>query len=136
MNTCIYTKKPFEKAAREHVLQNFLGARWTSDSIVCDEVQATFGKTIDAAFEKGLRPVRNLLGTKGGRGGDAPTLRRLNTASGETIDLEPGGKPRLARPIVDAKKLAPGKGWSVSIQLGHKDQAGWVLADLSRNDSV
>jgi hypothetical protein len=132
MNTCIYTKKPFEKAAREHVLQNFLGARWTSDSIVCDEVQGAFGKTIDAAFEKGLRPVRNLLGTKGGRGGEPPTLKSLSTASGETIDLEPGGKPRLARPVVDAKKHASGEGYRVNIQLGHPDQAGWALAELRK----
>jgi hypothetical protein len=132
MNTCIYTKKSFEKAAGEHILQNFLGARWTSDSIVSDEVQTTFGKTIDAAFEKGLRPVRNLLGTKGGRGEKAPTLKRLSAASGETIDLETGGKPRLARPIVKAKKLASGEGYEVSIQLGHKDQAGWALAELRK----
>lgn len=38
MNRCIYTKEYFETADGEHILQNFLGARWTSTEISSNEV--------------------------------------------------------------------------------------------------
>lgn len=132
MPTCIYTGQPFENASAEHILQNFLGARWTSNTIVCDAAQEAFGETIDAAFESGMRPVRNLLGTKGGRGENAPPIKRLSAASGEIIDLEAGGKPRLNRPIVSVKKNASGEDYEVNIQIGDKKQAGWALAELRK----
>jgi len=56
MHTCIYTRTNFASSTGEHILQNFLGARWTSNSIVCNEAQIKFGKTIDSAFEVG-RPL-------------------------------------------------------------------------------
>lgn len=68
MNRCIYSLEDFDEAAGEHILQNFLGARWTSKRISSDPVQDLFGRTIDVALEKGLREIRNLLGTRGGRG--------------------------------------------------------------------
>lgn len=68
MPTCIYSKAKFDLADGEHILQNFLGARWVSNQIVCNEVQKQFGETIDCDLEKALRPFRNLLGSKGGRG--------------------------------------------------------------------
>ncbi len=85
MPQCIYCKGTFDKADEEHILQNFLGARWDSPLIVCNSCQKHFGKTIDVAFEQGLQPIRNLLGTRGGRGGEGPTLKASTTAS-EKID--------------------------------------------------
>ena len=80
----------------------------------------------------GLRPVRNLLGTKGGRGEEAPTIKGLSAASGETVDFESGGKPRLNRPIVIVEKNVSGPGHKVQIKLGHEGQAGWALAELRK----
>src|SRR5271154_6807131 len=100
MNTCIYSKSQFDRATAEHILQNFLGARWTSSTIVCDEVQAAFGKTIDAEFAEALKAFRTILATKSGRGDDPPTLKGLETADGQKIDMQPGGKPRLAKPHI------------------------------------
>ena len=105
MPTCIYTRQVFEKASAEHVLQNFLGARWASDAIVCDAAQEAFGKTIDAAFEKGMRPVRNMLGTKGGRGETAPPIKRLSASSGEVVDLESGGSHGLAVRLYRSRRM-------------------------------
>lgn len=128
MPTCIYHKDCFEKASGEHVLQNFLGARWTSDRIVCDALQAEFGKTIDAAFERGLRPIRTLLGSRGGRGERGPALKGLNMSSGERVDLDPGGRPRLAEPIVKVQPLPEGD--RVSIQAGTAEQIDWAMHKL------
>ena len=36
MHTCIYSKVPFATASAEHILQNFLGARWADATIVSD----------------------------------------------------------------------------------------------------
>lgn len=128
-HTCIYSKVPFADSDAEHILQNFLGARWTSTAIVSNPVQRDFGRTIDVALEQGLQQIRNLLGTKGGRGGAGPTLMRVPTTAGELIDLEPGGKPRIAKPIVVATKRADGKR-VIQITLGTIDQLGWALALL------
>src|SRR4051812_4466642 len=100
MPQCIYCTNPFAKADEEHVLHNFLGARWDSPLIVCNACQKEFGHTIDVAFERGLQPIRNLLGTRGGRGGEGPTLKGQSTLAGETVDLAPGGKPSLSEPEV------------------------------------
>lgn len=98
MFRCIYSLSEFQKSNREHILQDFLGARWASRELVCDELQVQFGRTIDSALEDGLKQVRNLLGTSGGRRGGGPTLKHLPVTTGEYLDLEPGGLPRLSRP--------------------------------------
>lgn len=129
MPICIYCKSAFDKADGEHVLQNFLGSRFTSDKIVCNEHQREFGHTIDVALERGLQPIRNLFGTRGGRRGEGPTLRGLRGAGGERIDFGPGGNPRLAEPIVEVVQLDNGS-YKVRIKVGAVSQLGWSLAKL------
>lgn len=128
--TCIYSKAQFAKASGEHILQNFLGARWTSERIVCDEVQKTFGSTIDKAFEEGIRPIRTLAGTKGGRGGEAPSLKGLDTSDGKTVDLHSGGKPELARPHIKVTKIDENR-QEVSVTADPKDVA-WAIFELKK----
>lgn len=60
---CIYRQQQFETASGEHILQNSMGARWQSNTIVCDEVQRDFATTIDTALEKGFQEFRLLLGS-------------------------------------------------------------------------
>ncbi|HEV2456553.1 MAG TPA: hypothetical protein VGY98_19990 [Verrucomicrobiae bacterium] len=129
MPVCIYSKKPFVKSSKEHILQNSLGARWSSGQIVCDRLQTEFGRTIDSALEKSISPIRNLLGTTGGRGGAGPTLRSVPVTSGETIDLLPGAQPRLAKPIVEITS-ADDNTSKAKIQAGNLDQLNWALAML------
>lgn len=131
MNTCIYSKAAFASASDEHILQNFLGARWTDSTIVCDEVQKLFGETIDPAFEEGVRPIRTLMGTKSGRRDEAPPLKGIQTIAGQKVDLQSGGKPRLSRPHVQCQQ-EPDGGHKVSITLGNASQAGWALAELKK----
>jgi hypothetical protein len=131
MFRCIYSLGEFEKSNGEHILQNFLGARWVSTELVSDELQAEFGRTIDAALEKRLKIVRNLLGTLGGRGGDGPTLKHLSATTGEHLDLEPGGHPRLSRPAMQEKKLPSGQ-IRVSAQVANRQQFDWMLAEVRR----
>jgi hypothetical protein len=126
MPRCIYSKNEFAESDAEHVLQNFLGARWTSREIVCDELQAVFGATIDAALERSLQPIRNLFGTRGGRGGAGPVLRNLQASSGEVLDLEPGFQPRLRQPIVTVTDQPDGR-HLVRMQLGVLGHLGWAL---------
>lgn len=130
MPTCIYSKSEFREASAEHILQNFLGARWKSAEIVCDNVQVQFGHTIDVALERALQPIRVILGTRGGRGGEGPTLKGLASTTGDQFDLEPGAKPRLTRPVLRAKQVSPDRTEvKVAADPAH---ITWALAELRR----
>lgn len=131
MPRCLYTLTQFESANAEHILQNFLGARWRSNSIVCDEQQAIFGSTIDSALEKGLRPIRNLFGTRGGRGESGPIIRKLRASDGELYDLEPGFRVRLHQPIVKTIELTEGQRIA-ELLLGSSKHLDWALSILRR----
>lgn len=126
MNTCIYTKAEFETSTGEHILQNFLGARWTDSTIVCNEVQKDFGDTIDSAFAESLNGFRTLLGTLGGRGGPPPSIKNVKDQQGNTYRLSSGGQPELARPVVDVR-FREGGSADVRITLGNMSQMGWAL---------
>ena len=129
MSRCIYTLREFEVANGEHILQNFLGARWKSKTIVCNEQQSIFSTTIDSALEKALSPIRNLFGTRGGRGEPGSALRKLQGSDGELYDLEPGFRARLNRPIVKMIN-GPAGGRGVQLFLGNLNQLGralWML---------
>jgi hypothetical protein len=125
--TCIYTKKKFADAAGEHILQNFLGARWVSNKICCNEVQEQFGETIDLALEQGLREFRNLLGAKGGRGGDGPSLKNVEDSKGKKYHIQPGGTPYLAEPIIATRHVSADV-YELSIKLGGREQLGWAIS--------
>lgn len=129
MKTCIYTKTEFANADGEHILQNFLGARWVSSDISCNKVQSLFGKTIDSALEQGLRQFRNLLGTKGGRGGEGPDLKNVEDSKGDKYHLLPGGVPVLAQPVIATNQLEDGT-HVVHAKLGDMEQLGWAIAKL------
>lgn len=129
MPRCIYSLDEFDAADGEHLLQNFLGARWTSNTIVCNELQAAFSDTIDSALEEGLRPIRNLFGTQGGRGETGPILQNLRASTGEILDFEPGFRPRLREPIVTSTELSDGRR-QIRLQLGGQRQWGWALSIL------
>jgi len=129
MFRCIYSLQDFEVADGEHILQNFLGARWTSHEIVSNELQAEFGAAIDSALEEGLKPIRNLMGTLGGRGDPGPLLRNLPVTTGEVLDLQPGAKPRLREPVIREQSLQDGR-IQVNAQLGTQKQLNWVFAQI------
>lgn len=129
MKTCIYTKREFASADGEHILQNFLGARWVSHDISCNEVQSMFGNTIDVALEQGLQQFRNLLGTKGGRGGQGPDVKNIKDSEGNKYHMEPGGVPHLAEPSIITNELEDGT-HVVQARLGDMKQLGWAIAKL------
>ncbi|WKZ85078.1 hypothetical protein N5B55_15205 [Ralstonia pickettii] len=132
MYKCIYTGNEFSEADGEHILQNFLGARWTSSEISSNEAQSKFGSGIDAALEQGLREIRNLLGTKGGRGGDGPTLKNVSSSSGTRYALPPGGVPMIAEPVIKTRPLTDGK-HEVQVIMGDMRQVGWAVAKLKQS---
>jgi len=131
MNTCIYSKEKFGNASSEHILQNFLGARWTSNTIATNAVQEKFGKTIDVALEQGLQSIRNLFGTKGGRGAIGPSLKNIESSQGGKYHVEPGGKPKLAEPFIKSTPLESG-GHEVQVKLGSMNQLEWAIAKIKQ----
>lgn len=134
MPRCIYSLAKFESANGEHILQNSFGARWRSNSIVCNELQDEFSRTIDLALEKGLRPIRSLLGTCGGRGEPAPTIKNLQASSGDVYNLEPGFRARLRKPVVKVIEM-PGGRRAAEMLLGSvKHQLDWALSILRREE--
>lgn len=97
MNVCIYSGEKFETATKEHILQASLGTRWTSDKLICDEMQKQFGNGIDKAVSDAVAEIRNLFGAKNGRGVPAKTLKHVKTSVGP-ITLSPGMQPSLEEP--------------------------------------
>ena len=132
MPRCIYTLREFGSASAEHVLQNFLGARWTSRAIVCDEQQAEFGTTIDSALEKALRPIRSLFGTRSGRGEPGPVLRNVRGSNEELYDIAPGFHARLKKPIIQTLDGPEGRR-RAKLLLGDLEQLEWALSILRRD---
>lgn len=129
MTKCIYSGQEFNESDGEHILQNFLGARWTSHEIVCNEVQVEFGRTIDVSLERGLHPLRNLLGTKGGRGNSGPMLKGLSTTQGERVTLPPGKAPSYSEPTVIVSQQQDSR-HKVQMRMSSIKQLGWALAKL------
>jgi len=113
----------------EHILQNFLGARWVSHEIVSDDLQRTFGRGIDVDLEKSLRVIRNLMGTRGGRGGDGPTLKSLMTTGQHIVNLLPGGRVQMAAPILKEIDLPNGEK-QVRVTAATPEQFAWALAQI------
>jgi hypothetical protein len=129
MFRCIYSLTEQEHSDGEHILQNFLGARWTSHQIVSDDLQRAFGSGIDVDFEKCLQVIRNLLGTRGGRGGDGPTLKGLATTGEHEVNLLPGGNVQMAAPILKEIDLPNGQK-QVLINAATPEQVAWALAQI------
>jgi hypothetical protein len=123
---CIYRREPFQDASGEHILQNSMGARWRSSTIVCNEVQTLFAKTIDTALQEGLQEFRLLLGAKGGRRGD-PKAIRVKTTTGKPALLMPGGHAKLASPVVTRSSEVPDQ---FRIAIPEKKDAGRVAAQI------
>jgi hypothetical protein len=131
MNRCIYSKCEFDLADGEHIMQNFLGARWVSNKIVCNDIQEKFGKSIDKSLESGFQVIRNLLGTKGGRGGEGPILKNITSSKGNKYHLRPGGMSQIAKPIITSSPLLNGN-HSIQIKCASKEQFGWAIALLKK----
>ncbi|MCW5115586.1 hypothetical protein B7L17_002070 [Burkholderia cenocepacia] len=129
MNRCIYTKEQFESADGEHILQNFLGARWTSSKISSNQTQHRFGTTIDLALADGLKEIRNLLGARGGRGEPGPSLKNISGSAGTRFTVDPGGKPNIAEPVIKATQMPNGE-HQVQVVMGDVKQLGWAVAKL------
>ncbi|KVD13791.1 hypothetical protein [Burkholderia ubonensis] len=129
MNRCIYTKEQFETADGEHILQNFLGARWTSSEISSNQAQHQFGATIDVALADGLKEIRNLLGARGGRGEPGPSLKNISGSEGTRFTVDPGGKPNIAEPVIKTTQMPDGR-HQVQVVLGDMKQLGWAVAKL------
>ena len=129
MYKCIYSGEEFDKADKEHILQNFLGARWSDNTIVCNRVQKDFGHTIDPGFEIGLKPLRTILGVKGGRGGEPPPIKGLKTKSGGEYNIEAGGHVEIASPISTVTSLEDGRA-EIRIETANEKQFDWAIHQL------
>lgn len=129
MFRCIYSLTEQDHSDGEHILQNFLGARWTSREIVSNDLQRAFGSGIDVDFEKCMQVIRNLMGTRGGRGGDGPTLKGLVTANQQRVNLLPGGKVQMATPLLTELDLPEGQK-QVRIKAETPEQVAWALAQV------
>ena len=110
-------------------MQNFLGARWVSHDIACNEIQSQFGGTIDTSLAHGLRQFRNLLGTRGGRGGEGPDIKNVEDTSGNKYHMRPGGVPFLAEPLIETQELDDGS-HVIRATLGDFKQLGWAVAKM------
>ncbi len=129
MFTCIYSRKECATSSGEHILQNALGTRWTSEAIVCDELQKEFGETIDVELAAALNPFRSLFNVATGRGKPASALRCLDSSAGYQAALEPGGLLAVEEPRVQINVLPDGsKMLSIAARPGNLDWAVHIAA--------
>lgn len=123
---CIFTGVELdEKTTKEHVLQCFTGATWTSNRISSSSVQVLFGKGCDVEMEKSFRFVRNLLGAGSGR----PTSMRgykMTSESGHQFLLK-GGEFILSKPYVSEVEKLPDGTSKVTAVLGAEKQDEWAM---------
>ena len=99
---CAYCLKEFEKAPKEHILQNTFGAKWTSNTISCEECQKYFGKHFDVPCEEHIRLYRNLLNTGTDRERKkVPKINDVQCDNGYSYTLHPGGVPNLSKPHIE-----------------------------------
>lgn len=126
MTGCIYCGSEFKSANGEHILQNSLGARWTSEIVVCNNCQKDFGDTIDPAVAEGFAWLRNVFDVFTGRGKRASTIKKLPTASGRVVDLAPGGVPRLNQPHIGIEEVSPDKAIG-HLSASNRQQLEWGL---------
>ncbi len=126
---CIYSLMEQETSTGEHILQNFLGAKRTSKEIVSNELQKAFGEGIDLDFARALQVIHNLIGTQGGRGGDAPTLRGLSTSGGQKVNLLPGGRVQMAAPVLVEVDLPDGQK-QMKVTVANEKQLDWAIAQI------
>lgn len=131
MHTCIYTRKTFTESTGEHILQNSLGARWTSEKIACNEIQKIFGESIDSDLAEGLSPFRTLLNTGDGRKGSVPSINNIESSDGHQYHMGPGGRPILAKPAIDATKDAEGK-IQARIMVAREKDIPWAMHELNK----
>ena len=131
LNRCIYTKEYFETADGEHILQNFLGARWTSSEISSNKAQHQFGSSIDVALANGLKEIRNILGTRGGRGESGPALKNIRGSEGTKYTVDPGGQPNIAEPVIKTTEMSDGR-HQIQVVLGDVKQLGWAVAKVRK----
>lgn len=95
MKICIFCPSPLDGATKpEHILQDALGGRKTTRSVVCSRCNNTFGAGIDKAFVEQFAGIRNLLQLRSGTGRSAPALRNI-MAGRDKINIEGDGGIRL-----------------------------------------
>lgn len=129
MFRCIYSLTDQESSTGEHILQNFLGARRTSCEIVSNDLQKVFGEGIDLDFARTMQVIQNLIGTKGGRGGEAPTLRGRTTSAGQRVNLLPGGHVQMAEPVLVEVDLPNGQK-QMKVTVSNEKQLDWAIAQI------
>lgn len=79
-------------------MQASLGARWVSDSLICEEMQRHFSGAIDQAVAEAVAHFRTFFGTKNGRGLLPPTIRDVATGDGRLYHVKPGMQPVMVEP--------------------------------------
>jgi len=112
----------------EHIVLNAIGGRLHSKNLLCRQCAPSFDK-IDAQLAKYFNPVANLLKVRRHRGEPQP-IRAEVVNTGEEIFLDPGGKPRMSKPVIDIKE-DNGEA-SISLVARNEKQAREVLKGLKR----
>jgi hypothetical protein len=130
MQRCIYCPNSFDEAPKEHVIHAFLGARWKDGTLICPNCQSTFGDGIDVTLAERLQPYRLLLGIEGDHGGTGQPLKNLPVTSGETVDIEAHGKPKIVRPQVTITE--DGDRHQVQVKIGRTQDLGWALNEVRK----
>lgn len=129
--TCIYTGRLLTPGTKkEHVLQNFTGATWTSDAISCNSVQDKFGEECDREMEKSFRYVRNLIGATGDRH-TTPQGSELTSEDGHRY-LMRGGEIILREPIIGDIETVDANTLKIAVAVSKKKDLAWARHMISK----
>lgn len=89
----IYTLAPIVHDSEEHIIPNSLGGRLRA-RIIDRNTNNRFGSTIDAALDRAVMCIRNLVDGRTHRdpNAPAPTLRNVESPDGSRYTLRAGGR--------------------------------------------
>jgi hypothetical protein len=118
-----------ENESDEHIILNACGGRLVSNQLLCNACNSKFGETFDKELAKQTNDLANLLMIKRHRG-EPQSIKGKHKSTGEDYYLQYGGKPILAKPIINEN--VDGDKTQLSIKAGNEKEMRKILKGLQR----
>ncbi|WP_456432365.1 HNH endonuclease [Nitratifractor sp.] len=118
-----------ENKTDEHIIINAAGGRLKSKELICKKCNSNFGEKIDSKLAKQLNFMANMLMIKRHRGKPQPIVGEKQS-SGETYILEVGGKPKLAKPIIETN--FDGEKTNISITARNEKELKKIIQGIAK----
>jgi hypothetical protein len=114
--------------SEEHIIINAIGGKLKSKKLICSTCNTDFGVDIDSYLAKQLNDFSNMINIQRDRG--TPNKIKAKKISGEDFLLDIGGKPMMAKPIIN--QIEKGDKTEISIVARNNKELKNILKGLSK----